>query len=105
MTAADGLSSKNIEEYQRRLLHIDEMMFQARKAAAEGRAAAGTDELLERIEADRVRLKRDIEALAHWPPAEKSAAAGRSAGVGSMLQKIGVELEKAIATIIEHGPR
>ncbi len=104
MTNADGLSRHNIEEYQRRLLHIDELMVQARKAATEGRAAAGTDELLARVEADRVRLERDIEDLSRWPPTEKTSAAHHSAGIGSMLQSIGAELEKAIAAIIEHGP-
>lgn len=105
MTSADSLSRQNIEGYERRLRHIDEMMTHARRAAAEGRTPAKTDELLEQIEADRARLKRDIADLAHWPPVEKASSASREAGIGATLQKIGTELEKALATIIEHGPR
>ena len=83
--------------------HVDELMSRVRQAASEGRATAGTDELLDRIEADRIRLVRDIGDLANWSLAHNAGAAGRGAGIGAVLQSIGVELEKALTSVVDRG--
>ena len=103
MFIAQGLASQHVEEFERRMRHIDDMMSKVRQAASDGRAAAGTDELLDRIEADRNRLVRDIGDLANWSLAHNAGVASRGAGIGMVLQSIGVELEKMLTSVVDRG--
>lgn len=105
MFIAQGLASQHVEEFERRMRHIDDMMSKVRQAASEGRAAAGTDELLDRIEADRTRLLRDIGDLKIWSLAHNAGPASRGAGVSTVLQSIGVELEKALTSVVDRASR
>ncbi len=99
MNKTADLVEQHVRESELRLRHIDEMMDKARRARLEEPAASEASALLSKIQLDRDRLARELEALRRTPAHEAPIAAERGEGLKGALSAIGLQLEQALGAI------
>ena len=99
MSELDRLANQHILESESHLRHIDEMMAKAKEAEAKQQLAADAASALTRLEQEHSRAKQELQSLGGLPRPATADTVARSEGVKGMLQKIGLELEKALTAI------
>ena len=101
MSTASHLVEQHVQESAARLRHVDELMDRARRATQQRAAPASMEAVLQRIQAERDHLARELEAIRGLPAAEASEAARRGQGLQGTLGAIGLELEKALTSVLD----
>lgn len=96
MSAIDHLVEQHILESESHMRHIDELLAKAQAARARSGVAPQQEVLLNRFKQDHDRLARELDALRKSPAPD---AVERSKGIKSVLQTIGLELEKTLTAI------
>ncbi|MCZ4315188.1 hypothetical protein O4H66_17415 [Comamonadaceae bacterium G21597-S1] len=99
MSELDRLANQHILESESHLRHIDELMAKAREAQAKQQLAADAASALPRLEREHGQATQELRALGQLPRPATADTVARSEGVKGVLQKIGLELEKALTAI------
>ena len=94
------LVEQHILESASRLRHIDELMAKARTPTKPA-TGAETAALLKQIEADRDKLAQLLEELRRLLRSESPEAVKRGEGLKGLMESVGLQLEKVLATIFE----
>ena len=103
MDRITDLVEQHIHESESRLRHIDELMAQARAAPLSEPAASNSEALLRRIQLDRDRLARELEDVRRLQPRDRPEVATKGERLKGVLGNLGLELEKALAAVLERG--
>lgn len=101
MNILNTLAQQHILESEARLLHIDELMARSRQGSTKAFDALLEHGHVDRIQADRDRLALELEGLRGLPRSDTPEVVGRVKGLNSALETIGLELEKALAAVLE----
>lgn len=96
MSAIDHLVEQRILESESHLRHIDELVARARAARANAAVSPQTATQLSRLEQDHARVAREVHDLRKAPASD---ADERSKGLKSVLETLGLELEKTLTAI------
>lgn len=99
MSELDRLANQHILESESHLKHIDELMAKAREAQARQQLEAQAAAELARLAHEHGRATQELRALGGLPKPATADTVARSEGVKGVLQKIGLELEKALTAI------
>ncbi|MEO7937131.1 MAG: hypothetical protein ABIR55_00755 [Burkholderiaceae bacterium] len=96
MSAIDHLVEQRILESESHLRHVDELMAKAQAVRASAKVSQQTAARLAQIEQDHHRVSEEVRSLRKAPAPD---AAERSKGLKSVLQTLGLELEKTLTAI------
>ncbi len=105
MNALNALAQQHILESEARLLHIDELTARSRRGSTKAIDVLLEQAQVHRIQADRDRLALELEGLRVMPRTDTPEVVGRAKGLTSALANVGLELEKALAAVLETGHR
>jgi hypothetical protein len=98
------LTEQHILESESHLRHIDELMTRALGVPVKGTEADHTAALLGQIKRDRDRFALELDEIRRLPPGEKDVVK-RGEGLKGVLETVGLELEKTLASIFDQeGP-
>ncbi len=95
------LAEQHILESESHLRHIDELMARAHEVPLKGTEGAQTAERLRKIKLDRDRFAQELDEIRHLPPGEASDVVKRGEGLKGVLETVGLELEKTLASVFE----
>jgi hypothetical protein len=98
MNGVSTMVEQRVLESEARLRHIDELMAGLRRGSLEGRVEPHTANV-DRIQMSRDRLARELEGLRGLQHDDGPEVAGRTQGLINALEAIGLELEKALASV------
>jgi hypothetical protein len=99
MSELDRLANQHILESESHLRHIDELMAKAREVQAKQQLEAQAAAELARLAHEHGRAAQELRSLGGMPRPATADTVARSEGVKGVLQKIGLELEKALTAI------
>jgi hypothetical protein len=99
MSELDRLANQHILESESHLKYIDELMAKAREAKARQLLQADAAHALSRLEHEHGQARQELQSLGNAPTPATADTVARSEGVKGVLQKIGLELEKALTAI------
>ena len=95
------LAEQHILESESHLRHIDELMTRAAGSPLKGTEGNQTAARLRKIKLDRDRFAQELDEIRHLPPGEMSDGVKRGEGLKGALETVGLELEKALASIFD----
>ena len=97
------LAEQHILESQSHLRRIDELMVRARGVSLKGAEGDETTERLRKIQLDRDRFAQELDEIRRLPPGEGGGSEGlkRGEGLKGVLETVGLELEKTLASMFE----
>ena len=96
------LAEQHILESESHLRHIDELMARALGVPLKGAEGDQTAARLTKIKLDRDRFAQELDEIRRLPPGEMSK---RGEGLKGVLETVGLELEKTLASIFEQDKR
>lgn len=99
------LAEQHILESESRLLHIDEMMAQAKQAHAKVADATGIEAQLAKIQQDRDGAAQELLDIRGQVASDSAHSVKRGEKVKTLLAAVGDQLEKMLGTIVEQGGR
>lgn len=99
MDVLDRLANQHILESESHLRHIDELMAQAQAAQEQQQLSEEAASTLGRLKREHGLAVEEFRQLGSLPKPTTTETVARSEGVKGVLQKIGLELEKALTAI------
>lgn len=99
MTKMIHLVEQHMLQSESELRHIDELMARAHEARAKMPLKPATEAELIRIQGERAKGAQELTTLRQQAHDDSDDMVKRSEGLKGVLQTVGLELEKALATI------